>query len=87
MKLVASSKLHKAEADIEAVRPYERTLEEILSVVESYRSDEEGYIKASDACVQLQRRPQGAGHLCGVRFGEGHTRGAQDGRGYQEDRP
>ena len=33
MKLVASSKLHKAEADIEAVRPYERTLEEILSVM------------------------------------------------------
>ena len=53
MKLVASSKLHKAEADIEAVRPYERTLEEILSVVESYRSDEEGYIKASDAPVAV----------------------------------
>ncbi len=34
MKLVASSKLHKAQADIEAVRPYEQTLEAIMSEVD-----------------------------------------------------
>ena len=53
MKLVASSKLHKAEADIEAIRPYEQTLEDILRVVESYRTDEEGFTKASDAPVAV----------------------------------
>lgn len=34
MKLVASSKLRKAQRSIEALRPYERALEEILSAVQ-----------------------------------------------------
>ena len=53
MKLVASSKLHKAEMAIEAVRPYERTLEQILSVVDSYRSDEDAAPKSADAPVAV----------------------------------
>lgn len=53
MKLVASSKLHKAELAIEAVRPYERTLEQILSVVDSYRSDEDAAPKSTDAPVAV----------------------------------
>ena len=53
MKLVASSKLHKAEMAIEAVRPYERTLEQILSVVDSYRSDEDAAPKSPDAPVAV----------------------------------
>lgn len=40
MKLVASSKLHKAEAAIAAIRPYERTLEDIVAVVEAYKDEE-----------------------------------------------
>ena len=53
MKLVASSKLHKAEMAIEAVRPYERTLEDILSVIDSYRSDEDAAPKSADAPVAV----------------------------------
>ena len=53
MKLVASSKLHKAEMAIEAVRPYERTLEQILWVVDSYRSDEDAAPKSADAPVAV----------------------------------
>ena len=39
MKLVASAKLRKAQRAIEALRPYERTLAEILSAVGPVRSD------------------------------------------------
>lgn len=65
MKLVASSKLHKAEADIEAVRPYERALEEILSEVDSFRSDEEGFTKVSDAPVAVVALSSNSS-LCGA---------------------
>ena len=53
MKLVASSKLHKAQQSIEAVRPYELTLEDILSVVDSYRAGEVARRKPSDAPVAV----------------------------------
>lgn len=65
MKLVASSKLHKAEMAIEAVRPYERTLEDILSVVDRYRSAEEVPVRTSDAPVAIVAMSSNSS-LCGA---------------------
>lgn len=65
MKLVASSKLHKAEMAIEAVRPYERTLEDILSVVDRYRSAEEVPARTSDAPVAVVALSSNSS-LCGA---------------------
>lgn len=65
MKLVASSKLHKAEMAIEAVRPYERALEDILSVVDAHRAEEMGPAVNSGAPVAVVALSSNSS-LCGA---------------------
>lgn len=65
MKLVASSKLHKAEAAIEAVRPYERALEDILSVVDARRAEDTEFAGNPDAPVAVVALSSNSS-LCGA---------------------